>query len=283
MPAPASPHRRPRSIARPAPANGRGLLAGGLLLGGSLLVLLAAEARGEPWFDRLDLNRDGLVTYAEADAAEGAIFAALDRNGDGLLQRHELAPLGEAPVAAVSPVPAPEAGAGWIPSQQAMLPRTPQPAPAYQPYPPVPSPAPTPYGAVQPQPYGVANAPEAEAFYTAALGSGDPLALDADRDGRLSLAEVQHYNVGNFQRHDLDRNGVLTPEEWDLKAQEHFGYRVNPAALQTLTQDTFAEHDLDGDGLVTRYEWDARVQTEFSILDRDRNGLVAPYEITAYN
>lgn len=308
---------RPRTLclSRRRPAPPRLALAAGALAGASLLVL-AAEARGDQLLDRLDANRDGVVTYAEAEAYEAQAFAALDANGDGLISFVEWDRIGEgrfayldrnadgllqpAELAALSgvaydPLPATTYGSDtgpmpdYIPPQQAMLPRAPMPAPAYQPYPAVsPAPGNQAYG-VAPSPYptypgyGPPNAPEAEAFYNAALGSGDPLALDADKDGRLSLLEVQHYNVGNFQRHDVDRNGVLTAEEWDLKAQEHFGYRVNPAPLQTLTEDTFAEHDLDGDGMVTRYEWDARVQTEFAILDRDRNGFVAPYEITASN
>jgi hypothetical protein len=98
---------------------------------------------------------------------------------------------------------------------------------------------------------------------------GNPFALDNNRDGVLTIDEVLVYNHGNFLRHDQNRNGWLEDYEWDLKAQEHFGHRVNPAVLGTLTHDTFGRHDRDGDGRVSKQEWDAQIDAEFQILDSD--------------
>jgi hypothetical protein len=96
---------------------------------------------------------------------------------------------------------------------------------------------------------------------------GNPFALDSNRDGALTINEVFVYNDGNFQRHDTNRNGWIEDYEWDLKAQEHFGHRVNPPVLGTLTHDTFGRHDRDGDGRVSKLEWDAQIEAEFARLD----------------
>jgi len=106
------------------------------------------------------------------------------------------------------------------------------------------------------------------------LAPGNPLSLDVNRDGMLTIAEVLRYNDGTFQRADKDRNGWIDAYEWDLKAQEHFGHRVNPAALGTLSHDTFGRHDRDGDGRVSKVEWDRQVEAEFTILDDNNDGLL---------
>lgn len=104
-------------------------------------------------------------------------------------------------------------------------------------------------------------------------------AFDADGDGYATPAEVMAYNDRKFERQDVDGNGVLTPSEWDLRAQEHFGYRVAPEELDVQTESTFAEHDADGDNRVTKAEWDARIRAEFARIDGDADSQIDPDEL----
>lgn len=136
------------------------------------------------------------------------------------------------------------------------------------------------YGAPQPaynyapQPaYGVTVTPDSDLAY-GDLAPGNPFALDVNRDGILTISEVLRYNDWNFQRHDKDGNGWIDSYEWDLKAQEHFGHRVNPAVLGTLSHDTFNRHDRDNDGRVSKVEWDRQVESEFVLLDTNNDGAL---------
>ena len=106
--------------------------------------------------------------------------------------------------------------------------------------------------------------------------------LDGDGDGAVTLAEVLRWNAAEFERQDADGNGVITPAEWDLRAQEHFGYRVNPEPLDYQSHSTFAEHDRDGDNAVTLAEWRARIRVEFALLDGNDDGVVDLGELSTH-
>ena len=121
---------------------------------------------------------------------------------------------------------------------------------------------------------------QAEAEQQAGAGLG---MFDSDGDGYATLQEIQSYNAQKFERQDGNGDGVLTPDEWDLRSQEHFGYRVNPKALDYQTESTFAEHDADGDNRVTRAEWDARIRDEFAAVDGDGDGQVDTSELAYHS
>jgi len=50
----------------------------------------ARPDRGARFFERMDLNKDGVVTKAEMDQAALAAFKAADTNHDGWLSKGEL-------------------------------------------------------------------------------------------------------------------------------------------------------------------------------------------------
>ena len=167
------------------------------------------------------------------------------------------------PVAAVPVAPVIVEPRVYVPPAQGYILRGPVNQPVY---------APEPNYNYNPQP-GITVMSDNELAY-GTLAPGNPFALDVNRDGVLTISEVLRYNDWNFQRHDKDANGWIDAYEWDLKAQEHFGHRVNPAALGTLSHDTFTRHDRDGDGRVSKTEWDRQVEAEFVILDRNNDGML---------
>ncbi len=58
-----------------------------LLMGAS--SAFAHEAKAERWFDRLDTNKDGVITQAEMEARRAERFAKIDANGDGMISAEE--------------------------------------------------------------------------------------------------------------------------------------------------------------------------------------------------
>jgi hypothetical protein len=177
------------------------------------------------------------------------------------------------PVAAVPAAPVIVQPQIYVPPEQGYILRGPVQQPVYAPQP---NYAPQPSYSYNPQPaYGVTVMSDSQLAY-GDLAPGNPFALDVNRDGALTIAEVLRYNDWNFQRHDKDGNGWVDAYEWDLKAQEHFGHRVNPVALGTLSHDTFNRHDRDNDGRISKTEWDRQIEAEFVILDGNNDGMLHP-------
>ncbi|BBD99888.1 calcium-binding protein [Sphingobium amiense] len=67
---------------------------------------------------------------------------------------------------------------------------------------------------------------------------------DANKDGRISKAEMTAALEARFARMDIDRDGQLTPKDRDLKRQERLGAR-------------FAQMDTDGNGQISKAEFTA--------------------------
>jgi hypothetical protein len=171
------------------------------------------------------------------------------------------------PVAAVPAVPVIVQPQVYVPPEQGYILRGPVQQPIY---------APQPGSTYNPQPStGVTVMSDSQLAY-GDLAPGNPFALDINHDSVLTISEVLRYNDWNFQRHDKDGNGWIDAYEWDLKAQEHFGHRVNPVALGTLSHDTFNRHDRDNDSRVSKTEWDRQIEAEFVILDGNNDGMLHP-------
>lgn len=175
------------------------------------------------------------------------------------------------PVAAIPVAPVVVEPKVYVPPEQGYILRGPVQQPIYAPQPDY---VPQTTYSYNPQPsYGVAVQSDSQLAY-GDLAPGNPFALDVNHDGVLTISEVFRYNDWNFQRHDKDANGLIDAYEWDLKAQEHFGHRVNPAALGTLSHDTFNRHDRDNDGRVSKTEWDRQIESEFGVLDGNNDGML---------
>jgi len=96
-----------------------------------------------------------------------------------------------------------------------------------------------------------APAPAQAAPLGAVDGSTDYVArMDADRDGRVSLAEYQDWLSYAFKRMDANGDGVLSPDELP-------GGRGNPVTLADHRQtvaERFARQDRNRDGYLDAQE-----------------------------
>jgi YD repeat-containing protein len=134
------------------------------------------QAHVAQMFARLDTNRDGSVTQAEADAARGqwiekrreraaerggAAFDRLDTNKDGQVSRQE-----------------------WDAGRQVREQR-------------------------------MAAGGQMRGIHHAGMGFGGRMfgMADANKDGRVSLAEAQAAALQHFDRVDLNHDGKITPDE----------------------------------------------------------------------
>lgn len=90
--------------------------------------------------------------------------------------------------------------------------------------------------------------------------------LDHNRDNRITANEW-HYDLESFRRADRDRDDVLTRAEF-----------IGDAAVDDDREDRFDDLDVNNDGMVAASEWHAS-PTMFSVLDRNRDGMLSRFEV----
>src|SRR5690606_30134690 len=101
-------------------------------------------------------------------------------------------------------------------------------------------------------------------------------AIDANGDGRVTLAEYTAYGLRVFLRLDRDGDGRVTRAEF-LDPAGAAAKKADPGAR------VFGLLDRDGDGLIAREEMDAARTAAFERLDADRDGALSVREFGARN
>lgn len=89
--------------------------------------------------------------------------------------------------------------------------------------------------------------------------------FDADRDGRLTQAEIDQVRQERLARFDADGDGALNLEEYEALWVD---------AMRDRMVDRFQMHDDDGDGLVTQEEFGARFARMVQRMDRNGDGVI---------
>jgi hypothetical protein len=94
--------------------------------------------------------------------------------------------------------------------------------------------------------------------------------LDHNRDNRIGANEW-HFDLESFRRADRNRDDVLTRAEF---------LREGDATDENDDdrEDSFDDLDVNNNGLVERGEWHAS-NTMFSVLDRNRDGVLSRFEV----
>ncbi len=92
-------------------------------------------------------------------------------------------------------------------------------------------------------------------------GHGAMFGADADKDGKLTLAEAQAAAKQRFDKHDVNKDGVIAADEVKgrgqrllKRADSNNDGKVTRAEAEALVRDVFAKKDANKDGVLTRDE-----------------------------
>jgi len=91
-------------------------------------------------------------------------------------------------------------------------------------------------------------------------------ALDADKSGAITLAELHRARWGRFARLDANRDGFLDREELNTNAQ---------------WLGRFQWYDNDGDKRISISEFESKGQARFTVMDHNGDGRVTLDELRA--
>ncbi len=112
--------------------------------------------------------------------------------------------------------------------------------------------------------------------------------VDTDRDGRITPAEIRPDSGTDFDRYDLDGNGLLSRDEVRkqqlLHAQASAGSAMlTPAILEQVTANAFVYFDFDQDGRVTREDYIQRGISQLLEADFNRDGVTTREELHRFH
>ena len=105
--------------------------------------------------------------------------------------------------------------------------------------------------------------------------------LDADHDGKVSLAEYEAGRMMQFKRMDTDGNGSLSFAEIDA-ATAAAAQRGGPMAdMMKARNEALKAADANGDQSISADEFKAYVDAEFKKMDTNNDGYLTPDEMQA--
>ncbi len=112
----------------------------------------------------------------------------------------------------------------------------------------------------------------------AVFGGMDFATLDADGDGKITLAELEAYRAARVTEIDTDKDGKISAAELSAMHMARMQARADAMAARMIER-----HDADGDGLLTAAEFvtPPAPQRMFDRADTDGDGALTAAEIEA--
>lgn len=119
---------------------------------------------------------------------------------------------------------------------------------------------------------------------TAALLAGPEagkqfLAMDADRDGKVSAAEHAAGAKTMFETMDMDHDGIVTAAEMTAAHKAVTGQAAKPGDMAAA--DKIKAVDDNGDGTLSAEEHAAGSKAMFARMDADKDGWLTKQEMAA--
>lgn len=110
------------------------------------------------------------------------------------------------------------------------------------------------------------------------LGNLDFAAVDADKDGKLTPAEIDAYRAAEAKAMDADGDGLLSAEE--LVAMHMKGAQERASAMAAMMIE---RRDADGDGKLSAAEMTMRPMPQRMLdrMDTDKDGALSAAELEA--
>lgn len=110
--------------------------------------------------------------------------------------------------------------------------------------------------------------------------------VDADKKGYITLADAERYASAQFDRLDIDHDGVLDHDEYlapakralDRASAERKG---SVQASYDRRETMFHAIDQHGDGKITKDEYLAATHQHFAEIDTQKNGKLTTDELRA--
>ncbi|MFN3846626.1 MAG: EF-hand domain-containing protein [Paracoccaceae bacterium] len=106
----------------------------------------------------------------------------------------------------------------------------------------------------------------------------DFAAIDADKDGKITQAEIDAYRAAQAKAFDTDGDGLLSAEELSAMHLQNVTARASDRAARMIER-----MDTDGDGKLSAAEMAVRPMAGrmFDRLDADKDGALSEAELAA--
>ena len=102
--------------------------------------------------------------------------------------------------------------------------------------------------------------------------------LDVNGDGKISKEEAPPRLVQNFDRFDIDKDGLISLREFRAGQSGGVGGQGAPRGTPG---EAFKRLDVNGDGKISKEEAPPRLVQNFDRFDIDKDGLISLRELTA--
>ncbi len=106
-------------------------------------------------------------------------------------------------------------------------------------------------------------------------------ALDANTDGKVTLAEFQAGRGGQMMAHlDADKDGKLSREEFSaMRKPKADAPQSGPGRAGRGAERMWSRVDADNDGFLSRSEMDGLLASRFKRMDADNDGVLSLTEL----
>src|SRR5476649_927878 len=102
--------------------------------------------------------------------------------------------------------------------------------------------------------------------------------IDANGDGKITLAEYQASRVTRTMRADTDHDGKISKAEFTAMVQKRMARQGDGGEAPDIDA-MFDRQDIDGDGFITKDEIEHAAARRFDMMDTAHRGWIAPNQL----